>query len=81
MNLKHNDPIIVTINGEDFMGLIEERMLGQWPDTRTGLFVLVEDDAPRFPIPICHFDQKNAEVFNYGTIKAINNERSNIRNA
>lgn len=69
--LKHNDGVIVTINGEDFMGVVETRFLGPWPESRTGLFILIEDDAPRFPIPINHFDPDNKEVFNYGTIKKL----------
>jgi hypothetical protein len=36
--MKHGDTAVLKIRGELYKGTIEERMLGQWPEKRSGLF-------------------------------------------
>jgi hypothetical protein len=69
---KHGDKIIATVSccgkDETYTGHIEERMLDQWPVERFALFVVIDDETPRFPIEV------NSFLENYGTvcIKSIN---------
>lgn len=64
--MKHGDKITMDISGEKYEGHIEERMLGQWPDKREALFVIVGNTPmPHFPIPVREFQEY------YGTIQLI----------
>lgn len=68
--MTHGEKINITINGVVIPGHIEERLLGQWPEKRTGLFVCVDDGMPHFPIPICHFQPDQKDIYQYGTIES-----------
>lgn len=63
--------VILNISGEIYFGHIEERILGQWPEKRTDMFIIVHGEMPRFPIPIDDFKK------HYGTINII--KMSNIK--
>lgn len=56
---KHGDKVTLTVNGKDFPGIIEERMIGQWPSENSEMFVrIMEEDgtpAPYSPIPMDEF--------------------------
>lgn len=65
-NLKHGDKVVATVNGvhksDQYNAHIEDRMLNQWPDKRSALFVVIDSDFPHFPIRLDDF------LSNYGSI-------------
>lgn len=67
---KHGDKLILDVSGTKYDGHIEERMLNQWPDKRSYLFVIVDNTpVPHFPIQLKNFQE------NYGLISHLNTKQ------
>lgn len=60
---KEGDKILVSIGGVSYNGHIEKRMIGQWPQNKSFLYVVLDSRKAFFPIEVTDF------VKNYGTIK------------